>query len=66
MSMCMCERCDKMIDSDDDPECFIDAPEREFGTIILCEWCRNDREAQLEADAQHQAFAEQQAMGDVA
>ena len=60
MSMCTCERCDRMIDSDDDPDCFVEVGNmrRLHSTIVLCEWCRDDREAQLEADAQQQAVAE--------
>jgi hypothetical protein len=43
MSMVMCERCDRMIDSDDDPDCFVENPD-----AVLCEWCREEREAQQE------------------
>ena len=45
MSMVICERCDTLIDSDDDPECFceIGNMRRLNQTIVLCENCR-DRE----------------------
>ncbi len=38
MSMVRCGRCDRMIDSDDDCECFI---EDAAGDHILCEFCRD-------------------------
>ena len=40
MSMCVCERCDRYIDSDDDPDCFIENPYDSKDTTILCEPCR--------------------------
>lgn len=42
MSMVMCERCDRMIDSDDDPDCFVENPglPGSMGDQVLCEWCR--------------------------
>jgi hypothetical protein len=45
MSMCVCKNCDAYIDSDFDPDCFIDIDEHE--TIILCENCRDDRDDEL-------------------
>lgn len=62
MSMCICERCDRMIDSDQDPDCFVEVGNmrRMHSTITLCEWCREDRERALEQDAQQQAYAELQ------
>lgn len=40
MSLIPCEHCDAMIDSDDDPGCFIDNPYDSRDTTILCEPCR--------------------------
>jgi hypothetical protein len=34
MSMCKCDQCDRLIDSDDDPECFVG------DTSTRCEYCR--------------------------
>lgn len=58
MSMVMCERCDRMIDSDDDPDCFCEAPDympadfrKAVGTEVVCEPCR---ERQWEHDFQRQ------------
>lgn len=62
MSMCTCERCGWLIDSDDDPECFVEVGNmrRLHSTIILCEPCRDLREQALEEDAAQQAYAEMQ------
>lgn len=44
MSMVNCTRCDRYIDSDDDPDCFVDDPRHSLKgnvEIILCEPCRD-------------------------
>jgi len=43
MSMCICKYCDAYIDSDDDPECFVEVGNmrRLNETIIVCEACRD-------------------------
>ena len=41
MSMIRCEWCERLIDSDDDPDCFAENPEE-----VLCEWCRDKRYAE--------------------
>ena len=38
MSMVRCGRCDRLVDSDDDCECFVESAE---GDQILCEHCRD-------------------------
>lgn len=45
MSMMICEDCDRAIDSDDDPECFVEVGNmrRLHAEIILCENCRERR-----------------------
>jgi hypothetical protein len=43
MSMIRCDRCERLIDSDDDPECFVEKTDE-----VLCEWCRGDIESQQE------------------
>lgn len=50
MSMCTCEECGRFINSDDDPECFVEIGNmrRLHKTIILCESCRNERWEELE------------------
>lgn len=47
MSMIECEHCTKMIDSDDDPGCFVEGPDYApfnlrgaVRTMIICEPCR--------------------------
>jgi hypothetical protein len=40
MSMILCEHCDGLIDSDDDPGCFCDNPYDSRDTRIVCENCR--------------------------
>lgn len=47
MSVVTCDHCDTYIDSDDDPDCFIENPYDSKDTTILCEPCRErawDRE----------------------
>ena len=34
MSMVRCQQCERLVDSDDDPEV--------FGNAMLCKWCRDD------------------------
>lgn len=36
--MCTCEQCDRFIDSDDEPGCFVDEPDG--STSIICENCQ--------------------------
>lgn len=48
MSMIVCDVCDRLIDSDDDPECFHTPPDylpltnaqRVAATVVMCEPCR--------------------------
>jgi hypothetical protein len=40
MSMVTCDHCDAYIDSDFDPDCFIENPYDSKDTTILCEPCR--------------------------
>ena len=40
MSMIRCDECERLIDSDDDPDCFIDTSPTT--TVSLCERCRGD------------------------
>lgn len=54
MSMILCTSCSTLIDCDDDPECFIENPgvPTGFPEEVLCEPCRDRREAQEDkADA---------------
>ena len=50
MSMCICEACDAPIDSDDDPDCFVEVGNmrRMTFTKIYCESCRERMDAELE------------------
>jgi hypothetical protein len=49
MSMIKCAGCDAMIDSDDDPDCFVEVGNmrRLHRTIAFCEPCRERREEEL-------------------
>ena len=41
MSMALCSECGMLVDTDDDPECFIDMVKRDrVTTIVLCGECR--------------------------
>lgn len=40
MSICTCEHCDTLIDSDDDPGCFVENPYDSRDVTTLCEICR--------------------------
>lgn len=42
MSIIICESCDRMIDSDDDPDCFVEVGNmrRMHQTAVYCEPCR--------------------------
>ena len=53
MSMVICEDCDRLFDSDDDPDCFIEVGNmrRLHKTKILCESCREDWLEELEQEA---------------
>ena len=53
MSMVICADCDSLIDSDDDPECFVEIGNmrRLHQTIILCENCRGRRDGYEMRDA---------------
>jgi len=48
MSMVICSRCDALIDSDDDPECFVEVGNmrRLNQTVVMCENCRDYEEYQ--------------------
>lgn len=50
MSMVICSDCDAPVDSDNDPDCFVEIGNmrRQTQTIALCENCRGRREDQLE------------------
>jgi hypothetical protein len=51
MSMIFCQGCDCLIDSDDDPECFVPDPRQSlkpYPDLVLCESCRERREMEAE------------------
>ena len=63
MSMAMCKDCDRIFDTDDDPDCFIEVGNmRRYTEIIMvCEPCREKRLEKKEADAAQASWAEAQA-----
>lgn len=48
MSMTICSGCHLHFDSDSDPECFVEIGDmkRRTSTIILCESCRDEHQAE--------------------
>ena len=43
MSMSLCDECGGLVDTDDDPECFVDMVKRDgatLRTVVLCGECR--------------------------
>ena len=48
MSMIRCERCDTNIDSDDDPECFVEVPWLNMAERVWCVPCRDAEWAENE------------------
>lgn len=51
MSCIRCERCDTNIDSDFDPECFVEVPWLNMAEKVWCEPCRDAEWAENEASA---------------
>jgi hypothetical protein len=53
MSMDVCYHCDAYIDTDDDPDCYVEVGNmrRLHKTICLCERCRDDRIEELELNS---------------
>ena len=52
MSMVICEGCDALTDSDDDPECFVEVGNmrRLHKTEVMCENCRDYYYDELTSD----------------
>lgn len=52
MSICICEKCDRWIDSDSDPDCFVEVGNMRklTDTIIMCEPCRERYYDKLELE----------------
>ena len=46
MSLDRCHDCERLVDTDDDPECYVEVGNmrRLHKTICLCEFCRDERE----------------------
>lgn len=67
MSMIRCDLCETLIDSDDDPECFVEGNP----SGCFCKWCREQAEAESERRPRRmppnwQPTPEQQAIMDAA
>ena len=62
MSWVKCKECDAPVNSDDDPDCFVEVGNgrRTWDWITLCESCREQRELQDERDWYEQGLAEQE------
>ncbi len=63
MSMIRCEDCSRLIDSDDDPDCFVYVGnyKRLHDDKVMCEPCRERYFEKIEADADQAAQAEYEA-----
>ena len=47
MSITVCEHCGDLVDSDDDPDCFVQEwahPKNAGGMEVICETCRDELE----------------------
>ena len=49
MSMVCCEICGEFIDSDDDPDCFVEVSTQK--TKVLCEHCRDKLQEEYDWEA---------------
>jgi hypothetical protein len=61
VSCVLCSRCNRLIDSDEDCDCFVNA-----GDLIVCEWCRSDMEQAGELDVETNTTREPSADVDTA
>lgn len=48
MSMIACSECRRLVNTDDDPDCFVEVGNmrRLTSTIVLCEPCREEHQAE--------------------
>lgn len=61
MSMCQCEKCDAYIDSDDDPDCFIEDLTGYLGRDrIICETCRESEDDEIHPEPQERVEAQEE------
>jgi hypothetical protein len=48
MSIIYCDKCSRLIDSDDDPDCFVDVSQRRYQwqkhDMVICEACRDQND----------------------
>jgi hypothetical protein len=53
MSMVCCEKCDRLIDSDEDGDCFVEIGNmrRLHKEVVWCEWCREEHEVETDRHA---------------
>lgn len=48
--MTVCQDCGRFIDSDQDPDCFIEQPNNEY--LVRCDICRDAEETETPHDTQ--------------
>ena len=60
MSMIICQDCGAYIDSDDDPDCFVEVGNmrRLHSTKVMCEKCRDEYYAAMDYQADMEASNE--------
>lgn len=51
MSIIRCDRCDRFIDSDFDPSCFVEVPWLNLEERVWCESCRDDELDEHDAES---------------
>ena len=58
MSMIRCDGCDRIIDSDDDPDCFVEVGNmrRMNFTKVMCERCRDEYYSAMDDQADRRAY----------
>ena len=63
MSIDTCAHCDRWIDADDDPDCYVEIGnmKRLHKTICLCEPCRDRRQQEIDAQEEEAARAQTEA-----
>ncbi len=60
MSVTHCENCDRYVDCDDDPDCFVYVGnfKRYHGEMVMCESCRDEMEIDMEQQDAERAKGE--------
>lgn len=61
MSVCRCDKCSDLIDSDNDPDCFIEDLTGHLGRDrIICETCRESEDDEIHAEPQERVETQEE------